>query len=125
LPSRDHVNRGVVELEIGGRAGISVRIAEDLAKLVNGGATRRILPVIGTGGLQNITDLKLLRGIDVAILQTDVLDYAKQLNLFPVSSLRLVILRGCTTIVARALPLRPKPACCSSSSACATSGAHC
>jgi hypothetical protein len=42
------VNRGVVELETGGSAGISVRIAEDLAALVNDGATRRILPVIGT-----------------------------------------------------------------------------
>jgi TRAP-type uncharacterized transport system substrate-binding protein len=77
------VNSGIVELEIGGSAGISVRIAEDLARLINDGATRRILPVIGIGALQDITDLKLLRGIDVAILQTDVLDYAKQQNLFP------------------------------------------
>ncbi len=82
-PSNVAVNRGIVELEIGGSAGISVRIAEDLAKLVNDGATRRILPVIGTGALQNISDLKILRGIDMAILQTDVLDYARQQNLFP------------------------------------------
>jgi uncharacterized protein len=60
-----------------------VRIAEDLAKLINDGAMRRILPVIGIGSMQNITDLKLLHGIDVAILQTDVVDYAKQQNLFP------------------------------------------
>jgi TRAP-type uncharacterized transport system substrate-binding protein len=83
-PSPDvSVNRGVVELETGGGAGISVRIAQDLAKLINDGATRRILPVIGIGSMQNITDLKLLHGIDVAILQTDVVDYAKQQNLFP------------------------------------------
>jgi TRAP-type uncharacterized transport system substrate-binding protein len=77
------VNRGVVELEVEGTTGISARIAEDLARIVNDGATRRILPIIGTGSLQNITDLTLLHGIDVAILQTDVLDYAKQQNLFP------------------------------------------
>jgi TRAP-type uncharacterized transport system substrate-binding protein len=77
------VNRGVVELQTGRAAGISVRIAEDLANLIDDGATRRVLPVIGKGSLQNITDLKLLRGIDMAILQADVLDYARQQNYFP------------------------------------------
>src|SRR5271168_1955287 len=77
------VNRGVVELETARAAGISVQIAEDLANVVDDGATRRVLPVIGKGALQNITDLKLLRGVDMAILQTDVLDYARQQNLFP------------------------------------------
>jgi uncharacterized protein len=77
------INRGVVELEIGSSAGISGRIAEDLAGLIDDGATRRVLPVVGKGALQNITDLRLLHGIDLAILQTDVLDYAKQQNLFP------------------------------------------
>src|SRR6516162_1831925 len=77
------VNRGVVELETGRSAGISVRIAEDLANVIDDGATRRVLPVVGKGALENLTDLKLLRGIDMAILQTDVLDYARQQNLFP------------------------------------------
>src|SRR5215469_4016682 len=77
------VNRGVVELETGRAAGISLRIAEDLANVIDDGATRRVLPVIGKGSLQNITDLKLLRGVDMAILQADVLDYARQQNYFP------------------------------------------
>jgi TRAP-type uncharacterized transport system substrate-binding protein len=74
------VNRGVVQLQTGRAAGISVSIAEDLANLIDDGATRRVLPVVGKGSLQNIIDLKLLRGIDLAILQADVLDYAKQQN---------------------------------------------
>src|SRR6516165_1900723 len=77
------VNRGVVALETGRAAGISVRIAEDLANVIDDGATRRVLPVIGKGSLQNITDLKLLRGVDMAIIQADVLDYARQQNYFP------------------------------------------
>jgi uncharacterized protein len=76
-------NRGVVELETGRAAGTSVRVAEDLANLIDDGATRRVLPVIGKGSLQNIADLKLLRGIDAAIIQADVLDYAKQRNYLP------------------------------------------
>lgn len=77
------VNKGVVELETTGSDGISVRIAEDLSRLVDDGATRRVVPVIGKGSLQNIGDLKYLRGIDIAIVQADVLDYAKEQRLFP------------------------------------------
>ena len=82
-PEATVANRGVVELETAGSAGISVRIAEDLASVVNDGATRRLVPVVGTGSLGNLIDLKLLRGIDMAILQTDVLDYAREHKLFP------------------------------------------
>lgn len=77
------VNRGAVELETTGSDGISVRIAEDLARLFNDGASRRLIPVVGAGSLQNITDLKFLRGIDLAIVQTDVLNYARDQHLFP------------------------------------------
>ncbi len=82
-PPETSVNRGVVELETARAAGISVRIAEDLANVIDDGATRRVLPVVGKGALQSLTDLKLLHGIDMAILQVDLLDYARQQNLFP------------------------------------------
>src|SRR5438105_170606 len=77
------INRGVVELETSGAAGISVRIAEALANLIDDGARRRVLPVVGKGSLQNLTDLKYLRGIDLAIVQSDVLDFAKEQRLVP------------------------------------------
>lgn len=85
VPAADpnDVNKGVVELETAGSAGITVRMAEDLAGVINDGATRRIVPVVGTGSLANLGDLKRLRGIDMAILQIDVLDYAKEQKLFP------------------------------------------
>ncbi|MGH7031784.1 MAG: TAXI family TRAP transporter solute-binding subunit [Stellaceae bacterium] len=82
-PAAIAVNRGVVELETGRASGISVRIAEDLANVIDDGATRRVLPVVGKGALQNISDLDLLHGVDMAILQDDVLNYARQQNLFP------------------------------------------
>jgi uncharacterized protein len=85
IPAVDpnEVNKGVVELETAGSAGISVRMAEDLASVINDGATRRIVPVVGTGSLANLADLKHLRGIDMAILQIDALDYAKEQRLSP------------------------------------------
>jgi TRAP-type uncharacterized transport system substrate-binding protein len=70
-------NRGVVEL-ITGADPAGVAMAHDLASLVDDGATRRLLPVVGRGAIDNVIDLKALRGIDMAIVQTDVLDYARQ-----------------------------------------------
>ena len=85
------VNRGVVEL-IAGRAGdVSVRMAEEIAGVVDDGAARRVVPVVGRGSLQNLADLKYLRGIDVAILPIDALEYARDRRLFPgIEDLRLI-----------------------------------
>jgi len=76
-------NKGVVEIESGATTGISVRIVEDLASIIDDGATRRVLPIVGKGAMQNIADLKLLHGVDIAILQQDVLDYARQQKVVP------------------------------------------
>jgi uncharacterized protein len=76
-------NKGVIELETTEAAGISICIAEDLATLIDDGATRRVLPVVGRSARQNLFDLIQLRGIDMAILQTDVLDSARQQKTLP------------------------------------------
>jgi uncharacterized protein len=81
LPER--VNKGLVEVITGRSDGAAARMANDLADVLDDGATRRVLPVIGKGGLQNITDLKALRGIDLAIVQQDVLADAKDRRLIP------------------------------------------
>jgi len=82
-PTQAANNKGVVELETSSATGISVSIAEDLANIIDDGATRRVLPVIGKGALQNITDLRVLRGIDMAILQQDVIDNIRQQKSMP------------------------------------------
>src|SRR4051794_12733795 len=71
------VNRGVIELLTGRAEDGSVRMAEEIADIVDDGATRRVVPVVGKGSLQNIADLKYLRGIAVAILPVDALEYAR------------------------------------------------
>jgi uncharacterized protein len=73
-------NKGVVQLVTSSANGISVRIAEDMANLVDDGATRRLLSVVGKGSLQNITDLRMLRGIDMAIVQLDALEQVRAAN---------------------------------------------
>ncbi len=78
----ERANRGLVEIVAGGVGGTSLRMAEDLADMLDDGATRRVLPVVGKGAFQNLADLKVLRGVDLAIVQTDVLDYARAQKLY-------------------------------------------
>ena len=73
----------LIGVETGGSAGITVRLAEDLASLIDDGTTRRIVPMVGQGGVQNIADLLEGRGVDMAFLQMDVVDYARSKKLFP------------------------------------------
>jgi TRAP transporter TAXI family solute receptor len=80
---RDLVNGGVVGLVSGGVTGTYVRIAADLANALDDGYELRILPIIGKGSVRNIEDLLLLRGIDLAIVQSDVLDFYKRAELVP------------------------------------------
>jgi TRAP-type uncharacterized transport system substrate-binding protein len=77
------VNRGVVELETGPAEDLSVRMAGNIASIIDDGATRRVVPVVGKGPLQNLIDLKYLRGVDLAIVQADALNYAREQNLLP------------------------------------------
>jgi TRAP transporter TAXI family solute receptor len=80
---RSLVNGHTVGIISGGVTGTYVRIAADLADAFDRGYDLRVLPVIGKGSVRNIEDLLLLRGIDIAIVQSDVLDFYKREALFP------------------------------------------
>jgi TRAP transporter TAXI family solute receptor len=76
-------NAGTVGVISGGADGTYIRIAADLAAVLDEGDYLRVLPVIGKGSLQNISDLLYLRGIDIAIVQSDVLAAVTRDRLFP------------------------------------------
>jgi TRAP transporter TAXI family solute receptor len=78
---RDLVNEGTVGIISGGVTGTYIRIAADLANLLDDGYEVRVLPIIGKGSVRNIEDLLLLRGIDIAIVQSDVLDFYQRADL--------------------------------------------
>ena len=66
----DKANAGVVGIISGGADGTYIRIAADLANVLDGEALR-ILPIIGRGSLQNLQDIMFLRGVDIGIVQMD------------------------------------------------------
>jgi TRAP-type uncharacterized transport system substrate-binding protein len=76
-------NRGLVEIVAGSADGTDLHMVEELAGLLDDGGTRRVLPVVGKGALQNVLDVRSLRGIDMAIVQTDVLAELREKKLYP------------------------------------------
>lgn len=75
------VNGGRVGIISGGIGGTYIRIATDLASVLDDGDNVRILPIMGKGSVQNITDILYLKGVDIGIVQSDVLSYIKRQNI--------------------------------------------
>lgn len=75
--TRTQTNEGVVSIIAGGINGTYIRIAADLASVLDTD-NLRILAIIGKGSVQNISDILNLKGIDIAIVQSDVLAYIKR-----------------------------------------------
>ena len=76
-------NAGTVGVVSGGVDGTYVRIAADLSAVLDDGDRLRVLTVLGKGSVQNLADIIYLKGIDIGIVQSDVLAYAKRQHLFP------------------------------------------
>lgn len=79
----EKVNRGTVGIVSGAIGGTYVQIANDLANVLDDGDTLRVLPIIGKGSVQNIIDVLYLKGVDIGIVQSDVLTYLRRQNQFP------------------------------------------
>jgi uncharacterized protein len=76
-------NTGVVGVISGGVDGTYIRIASDLASVLDDRERLRVLPIIGKGSLQNISDIMFLRGIDIGIVQSDAMAYSRRQQLYP------------------------------------------
>lgn len=76
-------NAGTVGLIAGGVDGTYIRIAADLAAVLDDGDRLRVIAMIGRGSVQNLADIMALRGVDLGIVQSDVLAFARRERLFP------------------------------------------
>jgi TRAP transporter TAXI family solute receptor len=79
----EQVNGGTVGIITGSITGTYSRVATDLSAVLDKGNELRILPIIGKGSVQNITDILYLRGVDVGIVQSDVLRYVSENGTYP------------------------------------------
>lgn len=70
---RDKVNRGTIGLMTSSPSGREPALAADLAAALDAEGRLRIVPMLGKGPAQTVTDLLYLRGAEVAIVPADVL----------------------------------------------------
>lgn len=76
-PEGSLLNQGVVGIITGGVGGTYLRIAADMATVLDQDRLR-ILAMIGKGSVQNTRDLLYLKGVDMAIVQSDVMEYLRR-----------------------------------------------
>lgn len=63
--------------------GTFFRFAEDMRRLLDDGDEMRVLPTVTRGSASNIDDLLYLRGIDVAVTQSDVFEFFRTQRKIP------------------------------------------
>jgi uncharacterized protein len=76
---RDEVNAGLVSIISAGMEGTELGETTDLAASLDGARDHlRILPIAGKGAFQNATDIVFARGVDIGVIQSDVLAALKR-----------------------------------------------
>ena len=75
---RDDLNKNTSAIITGTPSGTYLQIAYDMSAVLDDGNNLRILPVLGKGSVQNVKDILHLRGIDMGIVQSDVMGYFRQ-----------------------------------------------
>jgi TRAP-type uncharacterized transport system substrate-binding protein len=74
---KDRYNKWTVGLAAGLYEGAGTRMASELAKAVDDDENMRLMPLLTKGLFTNIYDLLYLKGIDVAIVNGDILEHFK------------------------------------------------
>jgi hypothetical protein len=92
---RQQINEWTVGLAGGLLEGAPIRLATEMARVVNDGPNLHVLPIVTRGPTENVNDLLYLKGVDMAIISIDSLEEYKSqvpdiqqrltyiLNLFP------------------------------------------
>src|SRR5580692_10866156 len=93
--AKERINAWTVGLAGGFIEGAPLRLAAEIARVVNEGDKLHVIPIVTQGATDNVNSLLYLRGVDAAIINTDALvEYKAQvpfikgrlvyiLNLFP------------------------------------------
>jgi TRAP-type uncharacterized transport system substrate-binding protein len=80
---KDAKNAWTVGVVGGLASGTYMAFAVDLARALDDGDNLRVLPIVSFGAASNLDDLLYLRGIDVAVTQSDVFEYFRTVRKTP------------------------------------------
>jgi TRAP transporter TAXI family solute receptor len=76
----ERINANTVAIVSGNLNATYLTIAYDLSAVLDDGDNFRVLPVIGKGGGQNLRDVRFLKGMDLGITQSILLNNARRSN---------------------------------------------
>lgn len=76
-PIGESINSNTIAIVSGNTNTTYLSIAYDLSAVLDDGDAFRILPLIGMGGGQNIKDVRYLKGVDIGITQSAILNAYK------------------------------------------------
>ncbi len=76
-------NKGTVGVITGNADSTALSATSDLARVLDNGNSLRIIPIVGQGSQQNVADLLYLKGVDVTIVPSDVLDFFNRTRRYP------------------------------------------
>src|SRR6266404_4538664 len=74
---KQRLNAWTVGLAGGLLEGAPIRLATDMARVVNDGGAVHVLPIVTRGPTENVNDLLYLKGVDAAIINSDSLEEYK------------------------------------------------
>jgi TRAP transporter TAXI family solute receptor len=76
----ERLNTNTIAIVSGNPNATYLTIAYDLSAVLDDGDNFRILPIIGKGGGQNIRDVRFLKGVDLGITQSIILNEYRESN---------------------------------------------
>jgi len=74
----NQLNANTVTLMTGSFGSTYAQMGADLGSVLNDGANLRVLPILGSGSVQAVADILLLKGVDVGIVRKDTLAYLER-----------------------------------------------
>lgn len=74
----ERMNANTVIVVTGNPGFIYSEFGNDLAAVLNNGDELRVLPVVSQGGVQNVRDVRFLRGVDLGFSATNYLAYVRR-----------------------------------------------
>lgn len=76
----EQINQNTIAVISGNPNATYLSLAYDLSAVLDDGDNLRVLPIIGKGGGQNIRDVRFLKGIDLGITQSVLLNKYRRTN---------------------------------------------
>jgi TRAP-type uncharacterized transport system substrate-binding protein len=77
IVAKERINALTAGLAGGFIEGAPLRLAAEIARVVNEGDKLHVIPIVAQGATENVNSLLYLRGVDAAIINTDALDEYK------------------------------------------------